>query len=69
MPATEHAAVWVPYSEAQYCMHCLKAKFTTMNRRVKYNFTICISCNNYEFDILVITRVQGEAKDEVYIII
>ena len=33
-PATEHAAVWVPDSEAQYCMHCLKAKFTTMNRRV-----------------------------------
>ena len=36
-PAKEHAAVWVPDSEAHYCMHCLKAKFTTMNRRVKYN--------------------------------
>ena len=34
-PAKEHAAVWVPDSEAQFCMHCLKAKFTTMNRRVK----------------------------------
>ena len=33
-PAKEHAAVWVPDSEAQYCMHCLKAKFTTVNRRV-----------------------------------
>ena len=33
-PAKEHAAVWVPDSEAQFCMHCLKAKFTTMNRRV-----------------------------------
>ena len=35
-PATELAAVWVPDSDAQYCMHCLKTKFTTMNRRVKY---------------------------------
>ena len=35
-PAKEHAAVWVPDSDAQYCMHCLKTKFTTVNRRVNY---------------------------------
>lgn len=44
-PAKEHAAVWVPDSEAQYCMHCLKAKFTTMNRRVKYSYSYCTTCN------------------------
>ena len=33
-PATEHAAVWVPDSEAQTCMHCLKVKFTPIQRRV-----------------------------------
>lgn len=43
-PAKEHAAVWVPDSEAQFCMHCLKAKFTTMNRRVKQNSTTCTVC-------------------------
>ena len=31
---TEHAAVWVPDSEASTCMHCLKSKFTALNRRV-----------------------------------
>ena len=31
---TEHAAVWVPDSEASTCMHCLKSKFTAINRRV-----------------------------------
>ena len=33
-PATEHAAVWVPDSDASTCMHCLKTKFTPINRRV-----------------------------------
>jgi len=32
---TEHAAVWVPDSEASTCMHCLKSKFTALNRRVR----------------------------------
>ena len=36
---TEHAAVWVPDSEASTCMHCLKSKFTAINRRV------CMSVN------------------------
>ena len=31
---TEHAAVWVPDSEASTCMHCFKSKFTALNRRV-----------------------------------
>lgn len=29
-----HAAVWVPDSEASTCMHCMKTKFTAINRRV-----------------------------------
>ncbi|XP_065903259.1 pleckstrin homology domain-containing family F member 2-like isoform X2 [Dysidea avara] len=51
-PATEHAAVWVPDSEAQYCMHCLKVKFTTMNRRHhcrKCGAVVCGTCSNRRF--------------------
>ncbi|KAK2566177.1 Pleckstrin homology domain-containing family F member 2 [Acropora cervicornis] len=33
---TEHAAVWVPDSEASTCMNCLKSKFTALNRRVRF---------------------------------
>ena len=32
--ASEHAAVWVPDSEANTCMVCRKSQFTIMNRRV-----------------------------------
>lgn len=39
-PATEHAAVWVPDSDAQTCMHCLRTKFTPINRRV----SMCVRC-------------------------
>lgn len=35
-PAQEHAAVWVPDGDASTCMHCLKTKFTPINRRVGY---------------------------------
>ena len=48
-PATEHAAVWVPDSEAQTCMHCLKVKFTPIQRRVSTPFlfpsfvSLCLS--------------------------
>ena len=28
----EHAAVWVPDSEANICMHCKKVQFTLVNR-------------------------------------
>lgn len=31
-----HAAVWVPDSEANVCMHCKKTQFTVLNRRVNY---------------------------------
>lgn len=34
-PAQEHAAVWVPDGDASTCMHCLKTKFTPINRRVR----------------------------------
>lgn len=46
-PAQEHAAVWVPDGDASTCMHCLKTKFTPINRRVsrqKGIMEICISC-------------------------
>lgn len=29
-----HAAVWVPDSEANVCMHCKRTQFTVINRRV-----------------------------------
>ena len=33
----EHAAVWVPDSDAPVCMHCRKSKFTAINRRVIFH--------------------------------
>ena len=33
--ATEHAAPWVPDTEAATCMVCNKSQFTLLNRRVK----------------------------------
>lgn len=51
-PATEHAAVWVPDSEAQTCMHCLKTKFTPINRRHhcrKCGTVVCGTCSNRKF--------------------
>ena len=33
-PAAEHAAVWVPDSEAAKCMVCKKTQFSLVNRRV-----------------------------------
>jgi hypothetical protein len=34
-PANEHAAVWVPDSEAVVCMVCTKSQFNVLNRRVR----------------------------------
>ena len=34
--ANEHAAVWVPDSEANVCMVCKKSQFTVINRRVSF---------------------------------
>ena len=33
--ASEHAAVWVPDSEATCCMVCKKSQFNLVNRRVR----------------------------------
>ena len=52
-PATEHAAVWVPDSEAQTCMHCLRTKFTPINRRVSVCVCVCV-CVSMCFDVLII---------------
>jgi len=35
-----HAAVWVPDSEANICMHCKKTQFTVLNRRVSAMCTL-----------------------------
>lgn len=51
-PATEHAAVWVPDSDASTCMHCLKTKFTPINRRHhcrKCGAVVCGTCSNKKF--------------------
>ncbi|XP_029213819.2 pleckstrin homology domain-containing family F member 2-like isoform X1 [Acropora millepora] len=45
---TEHAAVWVPDSEASTCMNCLKSKFTALNRRHhcrKCGGVVCSNCS------------------------
>lgn len=48
-PAQEHAAVWVPDSDASTCMHCLKTKFTPINRRVSSRrlFNFCKPMTQY----------------------
>merc|ERR1711973_622532 len=46
-PSTkEHAAVWVPDSEASTCMHCMKTKFTAINRRHHCRKCGAVVCNN-----------------------
>ncbi|KAK3743843.1 hypothetical protein QZH41_011844 [Actinostola sp. cb2023] len=43
-----HAAVWVPDSEASTCMHCMKTKFTALNRRHhcrKCGAVVCGGCS------------------------
>ena len=76
-PAKEHAAVWVPDSDAQFCMHCLKAKFTTMNRRVctsvvcsysKPQANISKTCFNLLFNTLILSffsKGQSDAQSLV----
>lgn len=45
-PMKEHAAVWIPDNEASTCMHCRKAKFTTLNRRVRPRTSISLNKRN-----------------------
>ncbi|CAG0902290.1 unnamed protein product [Cyprideis torosa] len=47
-PATEHAAVWIPDSEAPRCMHCKRTQFTLVNRRHhcrKCGAVVCGGCS------------------------
>ena len=37
--ASDHAAVWVPDSEANNCMVCKRVSFNVINRRVSTNKT------------------------------
>lgn len=51
-PTTEHAAVWVPDSEAPVCMHCKRTQFTVLNRRHhcrKCGSVVCNPCSNKKF--------------------
>ena len=32
-----HAAVWIPDTEADVCMHCKKTQFTLLTRRVSFS--------------------------------
>ncbi|XP_043921550.1 pleckstrin homology domain-containing family F member 2 [Protopterus annectens] len=52
LPNNEHAAVWVPDSEAAVCMRCQKAKFTAVNRRHhcrKCGFVVCGPCSEKKY--------------------
>ncbi|XP_064115682.1 pleckstrin homology domain-containing family F member 2-like isoform X5 [Macrobrachium nipponense] len=47
--AETHAAVWVPDSETQVCMHCKKSQFTLINRRHhcrKCGRVVCGPCSS-----------------------
>ncbi|CAH1987670.1 unnamed protein product [Acanthoscelides obtectus] len=49
---SEHAAVWVPDTEASICMHCKKTQFTLINRRHhcrKCGAVVCGPCSNKRF--------------------
>ncbi|MEE6509228.1 hypothetical protein FKM82_025039 [Ascaphus truei] len=51
-PNSEHAAVWIPDSEATICMRCQKVKFTPVSRRHhcrKCGFVICGPCSEKKF--------------------
>jgi len=51
-PSREHAAVWVPDSEAPVCMHCKKSQFNVLNRRHhcrKCGLVVCGPCSNKKF--------------------
>ncbi|XP_057691001.1 pleckstrin homology domain-containing family F member 2 isoform X2 [Corythoichthys intestinalis] len=51
-PAGEHAAVWVPDSEAAVCMRCQKVKFTPVSRRHhcrKCGFVVCGPCSDKKY--------------------
>lgn len=48
----EHAAVWVPDSDAPCCMHCQKSKFTPINRRHhcrRCGLVVCGNCSSRKF--------------------
>lgn len=50
--STEHAAVWVPDTEATTCMHCRKSQFNVINRRHhcrKCGAVVCGPCSNKKF--------------------
>ncbi|CAH1392871.1 unnamed protein product [Nezara viridula] len=50
--AEVYAAVWVPDSEAQICMHCKKNQFTVLNRRHhcrNCGEVVCGPCSNKKF--------------------
>ncbi|KAM9310593.1 pleckstrin homology domain-containing family F member 2 isoform 1-T1 [Pholidichthys leucotaenia] len=51
-PNKDHAAVWIPDSEASKCMCCKEVKFTTVNRRHhcrKCGYVVCGPCSEKKY--------------------
>nr|CAG4650551.1 EOG090X0FI9 [Sida crystallina] len=51
-PLGEHAAVWVPDTEANICMHCNKSQFNVINRRHhcrKCGAVVCGPCSSKRY--------------------
>ncbi|KAH8420305.1 hypothetical protein KR009_009010 [Drosophila setifemur] len=51
-PVENHAAVWVPDTEASICMHCKKTQFTFIQRRHhcrNCGAVVCAGCSNKKF--------------------
>ena len=57
--SSEHAAVWVPDSEAVVCMVCTKSQFNVLNRRVSNKGSFINYVNATKVRGLALTSRQG----------
>eukprot|EP00794_Sanderia_malayensis_P017006 gene17006-18719_t len=68
-PSKEHAAVWVPDSDANCCMHCKKSKFTAINRRHhcrRCGLVVCGNCSSRKFLLTHISSKPIRVCDTCY---